>query len=99
MSIDFPINSKWDVSLHRIAYGNSRADWDHLCDHLRDVPWEDILGLSASTAAREFCEWFRVGIDVYIPHGKYQVKPHSSPWSSAACATAIVHRCHFFRLY
>ena len=31
--------------------------------------------------------------------GKYQVKPHSSPWFSAACAAAIVHRNHFFRLY
>ena len=67
-------------------------------DHLRDVPWEDIFKLSASAAASEFCEWVQVGIDVYIPHKKYQVKPHSSPWSSAACAAFIVHR-HSFRLY
>ena len=33
------------------------------------------------------------------PHHKYQVKPHSSPWFSAACAGAIVHRNHFFCLY
>ena len=32
--------------------------------------------LSASAAASEFCEWIQVGIDVYIPHRKYQVKPH-----------------------
>ena len=38
------------------------------------------------------------GIDVYIPHRKYQVKPHSSPWFSAACAAAIVNRNNFFRL-
>ena len=55
--------------------------------------------LSASAAASEFCEWFQVGIDVYIPHRKYQVKPQSSPLFSAACAAAIVHRNHFFRLY
>ena len=30
---------------------------------------------------------------------KYQVKPHSSPWFSAACAAAVAHRNHFFRLY
>ena len=54
---------------------------------------------SASAAAIEFCEWVQVGIDVYIPHRKYQVKPHSSPWFSAVCAAAIVHRNHFFRLY
>ena len=82
-----------------MAYDYSRADWDGLRDHLRDVPWEDIFKLGASTAASEFCEWVQVGIDVYIRHRKYQVKPHSSPWFSAACAAAIVHRNHFFRLY
>ena len=66
---------------------------------MRDVPWKDILKLSASAAACEFCEWVQVGIDVYIPHRKYQVKPHSSPWFSAACAAAIVHRNHFFHFY
>ena len=66
---------------------------------MRDVPWEDIFELGASAAAREICEWIQVGIDVFIPHRKYQVKPHSSPWFSAACAAAIVHRNHFFRLY
>ena len=99
VSIDFPVNSKQDAPFHRVAYDYSRADWDGLRDHLRDVPWEDIFKLSASTAASEFCEWVQVGIDVYIPHRKYQVKPHSSPWFSAACAAAIVHRNHFFRLY
>ena len=99
VSIDFPINSKQDSPFHCVAYDYSRADWDGLRDHLRDVPWEDIFKLSASAAASEFCEWAQVGIDVYIPHRKYQVKPHSSPWFSAACSAAIVHRNHFFRLY
>ena len=96
VSIDFPSNSQWDALFHHIAYDYSCADWDGLCDHLRDVPWEDIFKLGASAAASEFCEWVQVGIDVYIPHRKYQVKPHSSPWFSAACAAAIVHRNHFF---
>ena len=95
VSIDFPSNSQQDAPFHRIAYDYSRADWDGLRDHLRDVPWEDIFKLSASAAASEFCEWVQVGIDVYIPHRKYQVKPHSSPWFSTACAAAIVHRNHF----
>ena len=82
-----------------MAYDYSCADWDGLRDHLRDVPWEDTFKLSASAAASEFCEWVQVGIDVYIPHRKYQVKPHSSPWFSAACAAAIVHRNHFLHLY
>ena len=61
--------------------------------------WEDIFKLGASAAASEFCEWVQVGIDVHIPHRKYQVKSHSSPWFSAACAATMVHRNHFFRLY
>ena len=98
VSIDFPTNSQWDSPFHRIAYGYSCANRDGLRDHLRDVPWEDIYKLGASAAAREFCEWVQVGTDVYIPHRKYQVKPHSSLWFSAACAAAIVHRNHFFHL-
>ena len=62
VSIDFPSNSQQDALFHRIAYDYSCADCDGLCDHLRDVPWEDIFKLGASAAASEFC----------IP----QVKPH-----------------------
>ena len=61
----------------------------------------NIFKLSASAAASEFSEWVQVGIDVYIHHRKYQVKPHSSPWFLAACAAAaaIVHGNYFFRLH
>ena len=75
-----------------MAYDYSCADWDSLCDHLRDVPSEDIFKLSISTATIAFSEWVQVGIDVYILHHKYPVKPHSSPWFSAACAAAVIHR-------
>ena len=99
VSIDFPSNSQQDAPFHRIAYDYSCANWFSLCDHLKDVPWEDIFELCASATASEFCEWIQVGIDVYIPHRKYHAKPHSSPWFSLAYADAIVHRNHFFRLY
>ena len=66
---------------------------------MRNVPWEDFFKLGASAATSEFCEWVWVGIYVYIPHRKYQVKSHSSPWFSASCAAAIGHGNHFFRLY
>ena len=94
-SIDFPINSKQDAPFYRVAYDYSRADWDGLRDYLRDVPSDDIFKLSVSAAASEFCEWVQVGIDVYVPHRKYQLKPHSSPWFSADCAAATVYRIHF----
>ena len=99
VSIDFPSNSHWDAPFHCIAYDYSCAGWDGLLDHLRDAPWENIFKLDASADASAFCEWVQVGIDVYIPHKKYQVKTHSSPWFSASCAAAIVHINHFFRLY
>ena len=57
VSINFPSNSQWDAPFHRIAYDYSGANWDGLCDHLRDGPQEDIFKFSASAAASEFCEW------------------------------------------
>ena len=62
VSIDFSSISQWDAPFHHIAYDYSRCDWDGLCDHLKDVPWEDVFKLSASTAASEFCEWVLVEI-------------------------------------
>ena len=38
VSIDFPSNSQQDAPFHCISYDYSRATWDALCDHLRDVP-------------------------------------------------------------
>ena len=98
VSIDFPSYSQRDAPFRRITYEYSRVDSDGRRDHLRDVPWENIFKLSASAAASEFCVRVQVGIDVYIPHRKYQVKPDLSPWFSAACAAAIVHRNQFFLL-
>ena len=45
-----------------IAYGYSLADWDGLCNLLRDVPWKSNFQCSASAASSEFCEWFQVRI-------------------------------------
>ena len=95
-SVDFPSNSQQDAPFHHIAYDYPCTDWDGLCDHLRDVPGDDIFKLGASAAISEFCEWFHVGTDTYIPHRKYQVKLHSSPWFSAAI---VHHRNHFSCLY
>ena len=97
--LNLEINSKWDAPFHHITHDYSRADWDGLRDHLRDVPWKDTFKLSASATASEFCEWVQVGMMYISLILKYQVKPHSSPWFSAACAAAIVHRNRFFHLY
>ena len=76
VSFNFPSNSQWDALFHRIASDYSCTDWDGLLDHLRRVPQEDIFKRNASAAASKLCEWVQVGIDVYISHRKYQVKPH-----------------------
>ena len=97
--IGIPSNSQQDAPFHCMAYDYSCADWDDFRNHLRDVPWEDIFKLGASAAASDFCEWIQVGIDVHVLHRKYQVKPHSSPWFSAACVAATVRKNHFLCLY
>ena len=55
VSIDFPINSKQGAPFQYMASDYSLADWDGLCDHLRDLLWDDIFKLSASAAANKFC--------------------------------------------
>ena len=99
VSIDFPSNSKQDAPLHRMAYDYSRADWDGLPDHLIDVLWEGIFKLSSFAATSDLCEWVQIGVDLYIPCRKYQVKLLSSPWFSAVCVAAIVRRNLSVRLY
>ena len=60
VSTDFPSNSKQDGPFLFIAYGYSLADWDGLCNLLRDVPWKSNFQCSASAASTEFCECFQV---------------------------------------
>ena len=55
VTINFSSNSKQNAPFHFIAYDYFCADRDGLCDHLTDVPWEDVFELSASVAASEFC--------------------------------------------
>ena len=56
VSINFPIKSNEDATFHRIAYDYYRADCDGLRNHLRDVPWEDVFKLSASTVDLQLIE-------------------------------------------
>ena len=45
VSINFPSNSQQDAPVHGVAFDYACADWDGFCDHLRDVPQEDIFKL------------------------------------------------------
>ena len=53
-----------NIVTYRKSTNFDKDNWDGLRDHLRDVPQEDIFKLGASTAARGFCLWFQVVIDV-----------------------------------
>ena len=66
-----PLGNSDHVAFHQILNAMPRADWDVLCDHLRDVPWEHIFKRSASAVYTELFELVQVGTDVYIPHRKY----------------------------
>ena len=77
---------------HYIDYNYSCADWEGICDQLRNVSWEDFFKLGASADANLFFGWIQARTDVHIPHSQYQLNPHSSSWISAVCAVAIVHR-------
>ena len=79
VSIDFPSNTQWDAPCHHTSYDIILLLIGTVFMNMKDVPWEDIFQLCASAAASEFFEWVQVGIDVYIPHRKYQVKPQLIP--------------------
>ena len=63
------------------------------------LPWLDIFKHDATYVAKEITEWIEIGIDCYIPRRKFQLKPHSPPWSIPSCAAAIAHRNHYFHQY
>ena len=92
-------NQSADHPSHRISYNYQLADWDSFRDLLRDAPWSDIFALPVELCAAEVSDWIQTGIDAFVPHRKYQLKSHSSPWFSPACAAAIAHRNHFFHLF
>ena len=70
VSVGFLSDLERDVLFHCVACVYSRADWNSLCDHLRDIPWKDIFKLGVSAASSEFCKWVQIGTDVYIPAGQ-----------------------------
>ena len=60
VSFDFLSNSKQYTLFHHIAYEYPLGDLEGLCDHLRDVPQENIFKISGSAAASDFFSRFRL---------------------------------------
>jgi hypothetical protein len=84
---------------HRTVYQFGKADWDGFRSFLADVPWASLFKHGPDRAADEISEWVKLGMGIYIPSRTYQVKAHSHPWFGPACASAIAHRNHYFKLY
>lgn len=99
VSIDLNTISANDSPYHRTLYSYNQGDWDSFRDLVRDLPLDDIFALNVNECAREVASWLQAGINAFVPHRTYQVKPHSNPWFSPACAAAIAHRNHFFHQY
>ena len=94
VSIDLPSNSQRDAPFHRIAYDYSRADWDGLGDHLRDVPNSVLLLLLVNFESGFRLEFTYISLIVSIRSNFINLHGFST-----ACAATIVHRNHFFRLH
>ena len=99
VSVDFPTKSSSETPFHRTIYRYSQADWDTFRSYLTDAPLDYFFRFRANKLATLLSEWILNGIDLFIPHRRFQQKPHSQPWFSPACAAAIAHRNHFFHLY
>ena len=98
VDMQFVVKSTNEHPYHRTVYSHTKADWNGLIDHLRDMPWLGIFKHDATYAAKEITEWVEIDIDCYIPCRKFQLKPHSSPWFTP-CAASIAHCNHHFHQY
>lgn len=99
VAVNFMVKATHDAPFHRTVFSYDKADWDGFRDFIRDVPWASIFQKDPSLAASEFSNWIQAGIEAFIPHRKFQVKPHSPPWFTPSCASAIAHRNHYFHTY
>ena len=72
LSIVSPSNSKLE--------DNGRLGCNGLCDHLRDVSWDDIFKLGTSAIVTEFRGLvIRLELMYILAVSKYQVKSYSPP--------------------
>ena len=94
VSINFLSNSQQDAVFHCIAYDYSHADWDGLHDHLRDVPWEDILKL---LLLMNFVSGFRLEL-MYISLIENIRSSLIHPHGFQLILLLPVHRNHFSHL-
>lgn len=91
--------SSQESPFHRTLFSYEKGDWDSFRDFIRDAPWNEVFALGGDECAAECASWIQAGIESFVPSRKFQMKPHSSPWFSPACAAALAHRNHFFHIH
>ena len=96
VSVSYSSPSATFKPFHRtVQFG--KADWDGFRCFLADVPWSSVLSLGPALAADELSHWMNLGMEIYIPSRTYQIRAHSQPWYTPACAAAIAHCNHFVK--
>ena len=60
VDVQFVAKSTNEHPRHHTVYSYSKADWDGLRDHLRDVSWRDIFKHDATYAAKVITEWVEI---------------------------------------
>ena len=99
VSVKLPTKSSSKTPFHCTAYRYLQADWNNFRSYLADSPIQNFFKFQLNKLVNLLSDWIRNGIDIFIPHRKFQQKPHSQPWFTPACAAAIAHRNHYFHLY
>ena len=89
IDIDFMVRSTNEHPYYCNVYSFNNAGWDGFRDY-RDVPWLDIFGHNVNQAGKKISDWIQIGIDCFIPHRKYQMKPDSLPWFTPSAIAHIV---------
>ena len=74
------------VPFHRTVYRYAKADWCGFRSFFSQVSEDLIINDDVHKSAQELAEWLQFGMNAYIPHRSYQVKPHSQTWFTPVCS-------------
>ena len=86
-------------SFHQTVSQDGKANLSAFHSFIYDIPWSSVLCHSPSEAADEGTRWICVGMELFIPSQIFQMRPHSQPWLTPSCATAIACHNHFSKKY
>ena len=80
VTVNIPPKMTKEVPFHRTVYRYCDADWDSFRSFIADTPRNYIFNHHPTKVASLISDWISSGIEMFIPHKKYQQKPLSQPW-------------------